>query len=106
MGIPLFIWYTGRDSNPQPSEPESDALSIEPPVHLLYSQVIIATFLLFVKRCFGKFAVFIPQVFSKIVVFLILLCYNPMKEQFFRIFHHSGGLYGYDSELSRRIPGL
>ncbi len=27
-------WYTGRDSNPQPSEPESDALSIEPPVHL------------------------------------------------------------------------
>ena len=30
----LFIWYTGRDSNPQPSEPESDALSIEPPVHL------------------------------------------------------------------------
>ena len=33
---PLF-WYTGRDSNPQPSEPESDALSIEPPVHLLFS---------------------------------------------------------------------
>ena len=28
------FWYTGRDSNPQPSEPESDALSIEPPVHL------------------------------------------------------------------------
>ena len=28
-------WYTGRDSNPQPSEPESDALSIEPPVHCL-----------------------------------------------------------------------
>ena len=27
-------WYTGRDSNPQPSEPESDALSIEPPVHM------------------------------------------------------------------------
>ena len=34
MGILSFIWYTGRDSNPQPSEPESDALSIEPPVHL------------------------------------------------------------------------
>ena len=33
MGIRSFIWYTGRDSNPQPSEPESDALSIEPPVH-------------------------------------------------------------------------
>ena len=33
MGILSFAWYTGRDSNPQPSEPESDALSIEPPVH-------------------------------------------------------------------------
>ena len=32
--IRVFFWYTGRDSNPQPSEPESDALSIEPPVHL------------------------------------------------------------------------
>ena len=32
LGIRIF-WYTGRDSNPQPSEPESDALSIEPPVH-------------------------------------------------------------------------
>ena len=27
------FWYAGRDSNPQPSEPESDALSIEPPAH-------------------------------------------------------------------------
>lgn len=27
-------WHTGRDSNPQPSEPESDALSIEPPVQI------------------------------------------------------------------------
>ena len=35
MGILSFIWHTGRDSNPQPSEPESDALSIEPPVHAL-----------------------------------------------------------------------
>ena len=35
MGILFFIWYTGRDSNPQPSEPESDALSIEPPVRLI-----------------------------------------------------------------------
>ena len=31
----LPFWYAGRDSNPQPSEPESDALSIEPPAHLL-----------------------------------------------------------------------
>ena len=48
MGILSFIWYAGRDSNPQPSEPESDALSIEPPAHL-YSQAIIATFPPFVK---------------------------------------------------------
>ena len=33
-GITRF-WYAGRDSNPQPSEPESDALSIEPPAHFL-----------------------------------------------------------------------
>ena len=32
---PSFCWYAGRDSNPQPSEPESDALSIEPPAHKL-----------------------------------------------------------------------
>ena len=45
----LVFWYAGRDSNPQPSEPESDALSIEPPAHLLHSQAIIAVFLAFVK---------------------------------------------------------
>ena len=49
MGILFLIWYTGRDSNPQPSEPESDALSIEPPVHLLDSLTIIAGFSPFVK---------------------------------------------------------
>lgn len=27
-------WYARRDSNPQPSEPESDALSIEPLAHI------------------------------------------------------------------------
>ena len=48
----VFYWYTGRDSNPQPSEPESDALSIEPPVHLLNSLLIIARFPLFVKGGF------------------------------------------------------
>ena len=42
----IYLGYTGRDSNPQPSEPESDALSIEPPVH---SQDIIAVFYRFVK---------------------------------------------------------
>ena len=48
-GITRF-WYAGRDSNPQPSEPESDALSIEPPAHLLYSLNIIARIFPFVKR--------------------------------------------------------
>ena len=47
--VTVLFWYTGRDSNPQPSEPESDALSIEPPVHLLYSLNIIAGFFPFVK---------------------------------------------------------
>ena len=36
----FLLWYTGRDSNPQPSEPESDALSIEPPVHFLTALVL------------------------------------------------------------------
>ena len=49
LGILFFIWHAGRDSNPQPSEPESDALSIEPPAHLLYSLDIIAVFSRFVK---------------------------------------------------------
>ena len=49
------IWYTGRDSNPQPSEPESDALSIEPPVHLLYSLDIITGFYWFVKGYAQKY---------------------------------------------------
>ena len=38
------FWYTGRDSNPQPSEPESDALSIEPPVHCLKAYVLYQSF--------------------------------------------------------------
>ena len=53
--ITVLIWYTGRDSNPQPSEPESDALSIEPPVHRFNSLNIIARFPGFVKRQFAKF---------------------------------------------------
>ena len=52
--VSVDIWHTGRDSNPQPSEPESDALSIEPPVRLLDSQVIIAGFNRFVKGDFEK----------------------------------------------------
>ena len=55
-------WYTGRDSNPQPSEPESDALSIEPPVHLFYSLNIIAGFLPFVKGQMEKFLDIILQI--------------------------------------------
>lgn len=29
----VLLWHARRDSNPQPSEPESDALSIEPLAH-------------------------------------------------------------------------
>ena len=36
----LAFWYAGRDSNPQPSEPESDALSIEPPAHALTAKLL------------------------------------------------------------------
>ena len=68
LGRPLF-WYTGRDSNPQPSEPESDALSIEPPVHLLYSLCIIASLAQFVKRSFTFFIHFFSPVSGKVVVF-------------------------------------
>ena len=52
-----MFWYAGRDSNPQPSEPESDALSIEPPAHI-QSQTIIATFFRFVKGNFVKWGIF------------------------------------------------
>ena len=57
-------WYTGRDSNPQPSEPESDALSIEPPVHLLYSLVIITRFLEFVKTEIKKLSPFFRLLYA------------------------------------------
>ncbi len=53
-GAALF-WYARRDSNPQPSEPESDALSIEPLAHALFSGCIIADLARFVKRRRGKF---------------------------------------------------
>lgn len=49
----LLIWYAGRDSNPQPSEPESDALSIEPPARTRGSAIIIAETGLFVKVFFA-----------------------------------------------------
>ena len=32
-----ILWYARRDSNPQPSEPESDALSIEPLAHINFN---------------------------------------------------------------------
>ena len=43
-------WYARRDSNPQHSEPESDALSIELRAHLNLCSVIIAGFSALVKR--------------------------------------------------------
>ena len=73
MGILSFIWYTGRDSNPQPSEPESDALSIEPPAHLLNSLDIIAVFSPFVKRERENFFGRDRGSSRKVVVFCVFL---------------------------------
>ncbi len=42
--------HARRDSNPQPSEPESDALSVEPLAHV--STGIIANFAIYVKHEF------------------------------------------------------
>ena len=52
------FWYARRDSNPQPSEPESDALSIEPLAHILYSGNIIADSNRFVKQNFCPAGIF------------------------------------------------
>ena len=64
----VFYWYTGRDSNPQPSEPESDALSIEPPVHAsqprYYSRLS-----LFCKALFFEKINFFPLYFDQISCF-------------------------------------
>ena len=67
--VPLF-WYAGRDSNPQPSEPESDALSIEPPARLPYSLYIIAIFFRFVKREWKNFFCFVSTPAAKRCCFL------------------------------------
>ena len=75
MRMTRFSWYTGRDSNPQPSEPESDALSIEPPVHLLDSLAIIAGFPHFVK---GKNKKLYPH---SVVVFPDKIWYNQKSYQ-------------------------
>ena len=66
------LWYTGRDSNPQPSEPESDALSIEPPVHF-DSLNIIAGFDSFVKRK-GKIIFLSPGTFLRKWLFSLENC--------------------------------
>ena len=88
LGIPSFIWYTGRDSNPQPSEPESDALSIEPPVHLPYGLVIITGFPSFVKRCFLKFLRLFSRFLGKKVVFRESVCYNLKKQAYLCMCQH------------------
>ena len=65
--VTVLYWYTGRDSNPQPSEPESDALSIEPPVHVLNSLLIIARFPRFVKGDFEKTPLSFPLLSGKLL---------------------------------------
>ena len=78
MRMTRFSWYTGRDSNPQPSEPESDALSIEPPVHILqpsyYSKIILVC-----KEGKSKKFPFISRFFAEIVVFPAKVWYTHKK---------------------------
>ena len=87
----IHLWYTGRDSNPQPSEPESDALSIEPPVHSLNSLAIITVFSHFVKGCTEKFFRILRHFSPKVVVFFVFLWYNAKNLVFSRSIPHSKG---------------
>ena len=73
--VSSLFWYTGRDSNPQPSEPESDALSIEPPVHLFSKPQYYSKFFPVCKGEKEKIMA-VPLHFGKKVVFPGLLCYN------------------------------
>ena len=52
----VLLWHARRDSNPQPSEPESDALSITLLAHVLFDcQIIIAKGQGIVKGNFHEF---------------------------------------------------
>ena len=51
----VLLWHARRDSNPQPSEPESDALSIEPLAHrFAYYSKIFSRCKPFARKIFGK----------------------------------------------------
>ena len=57
----VLLWHARRDSNPQPSEPESDALSITLLAHVLFDcQVIIAKGRGIVKGNFHEFYEIFP----------------------------------------------
>ena len=73
------VWYARRDSNPQPSEPESDALSIEPLAHFIDSLCIIPTFFIFVKGCAEKYFLVFRPCSAKTVVFSEYMWYNSEK---------------------------
>ena len=72
-------WHARRDSNPQPSEPESDALSIEPLAHFIDSLCIIPTFFIFVKGCTEKYFLVFRPCSAKTVVFSEYMWYNSEK---------------------------
>lgn len=57
----VLLWHARRDSNPQPSEPESDALSITLLAHVLFDcQIIIAKGQGIVKGNFHEFYEIFP----------------------------------------------
>ena len=72
-------WHARRDSNPHPSEPESDALSIEPLAHFIDSLCIIPTFFIFVKGCAEKYFLVFRPCSAKTVVFSEYMWYNSEK---------------------------
>ena len=75
----VLLWHARRDSNPQPSEPESDALSIEPLAHFIDSLCIIPTFFIFVKGCAEKYFLVFRPCSAKTVVFSEYMWYNSEK---------------------------
>ena len=58
----VLLWHARRDLEPQPSEPESDALSITLLAHVLFDcQIIIAKGQGIVKGIFTNFTKFFPE---------------------------------------------
>ena len=78
----LYFWYTGRDSNPQPSEPESDALSIEPPVHSFWKPEYYTTFFAVCKGGFWKILAAWEKMWGQLYQRILVLTYFSLCAKF------------------------